>query len=288
MSAYNSGGVFSRAARTDGHLHGQGGDAVRAVDDVVLGSLVAQVGECRADVNLDALSHTLGDLHVVLAVHIFLDVGVQVVAGHLDTGVGNNPAERDDGNLRRTATDVDNHVTLGGFHVDTDTDGSGHRFENKIDVTAVGMLGRVANGTQLNLGRAGGDANHHPQRGREQPRTGVYHLDQAAHHLLAGREVGYHAVAQRTDGTYVVMRLFIHHLCLLADGNHLVGTAVEGYNRRLVNHDLVITDNNRVGRAKVHSNLLDKTKESHSYLQFDNLLFTIWQTSYGWRCRSES
>ena len=57
----------------------------------------------------------------------------------------------------------------------------------------------------------------------------MYHLDEAAHHLLTSREVGYHTVAQRADGTYVVVGLFIHHLSLSAHGNHLVGTAVQRY-----------------------------------------------------------
>ena len=207
----------------------------------------------------------------MLAVHILLNVSVKVITSHLDTGVGNNTTERDDGNLRRTTTDIDNHIALRGLNIDTDTDGSSHRFENQINITTIGMFGRVAYGTQLNLRRTRGNADDHAQRGREQSRTGMYHLNQSTHHLLTGREVGNYTIAQWADGTDVVVRLFIHHLCLLANGNHLVGTTVEGNNRRLVNNDLVITDNNRVGRAKVHGNLLDKTEKSHCFLSF--LLF---------------
>ena len=64
------------------------------------------------------------------------------------------------------------------------------------------------------------------------------------------------------------MRLLIHHLSLLAHGNHLVGAAVEGYYGGLVNHYLVITDDNGVGRSKVHGNLLDETEKSHIYTSF--------------------
>ena len=89
------------------------------------------------------------------------------------------------------------------------------------------------------------------------------HLDQSAHHLLAGREVGYHAVAQRTYGAYVVVCLLIHHLCLLAHGNHLVGAAVQGHHRRLVDHNLVVADDNCIGCAKIHGQLLSETKKTH-------------------------
>ena len=91
------------------------------------------------------------------------------------------------------------------------------------------MLGRVAYGTQLYFGRTRGYTNHHAQRRREQTVTSVHHLDQSAHHLLAGREVGNHTVSQRTYGTYIVMCLLIHHLGLLAHGYHLVGVAIQRY-----------------------------------------------------------
>ena len=64
--------------------------------------------------------------------------------------------------------------------------------------------------TQLHLRRTRGYADHRSQGGREKPVSCVNHLDESAHHLLAGREVGYHTVSQRTDGAYVVVRLFIH------------------------------------------------------------------------------
>ena len=94
--------------------------------------------------------------------------------------------------------------------------------------------------------------------------TCVHHLDKAAHHLLTGREVGNHTVAKGTDGADIVMCLFIHHLGHLSYGNHLVRTAVECHHRWFIYHDLVITDYNRVGRAKVHGQFLSKTKKSHS------------------------
>jgi hypothetical protein len=50
----------------------------------------------------------------------------------------------------------------------------------------------------------------------------MYHLDEAAHHLLAGVEVGNHTFAQRAHGADIVVCLFIHHLGLFAHGNHLV------------------------------------------------------------------
>ncbi len=89
------------------------------------------------------------------------------------------------------------------------------------------------------------------------------HLDQATHHLLASREVGNDSIAQGANGADIVVCLLIHHLGFLAHGNHLVGAAVQSHNRRLVNNNLIITDDDGVGGAEIHCNLLNKRKKSH-------------------------
>src|SRR5574344_1964963 len=91
----------------------------------------------------------------------------------------------------------------------------------------------------------------------------MHHVDKSAHHLLAGREVGNHTVAQRTDGANILLSLLIHPLGLIAYGNHLVGAAIESHSGRLINNDLIITDNDGVCRSKVHGYFLDKAKKSH-------------------------
>ena len=103
---------------------------------------------------LDTLCHTLAHLHIVLAAHVFLYVGGEVVTGNTDGVVAYDTSERDDCNLGRTTTDIHNHIALGSLNINTNTDSSSHWFEDKINVTSIGMLGRVANGTQLHLGRA--------------------------------------------------------------------------------------------------------------------------------------
>ena len=75
-----------------GNLHGQGGDLVRTVHHVVLGSFFSQIGQCRANIYLDTLSHALAHLHIVLRTHVVLDVGREVVASHLDAVVGHDTA----------------------------------------------------------------------------------------------------------------------------------------------------------------------------------------------------
>ena len=91
----------------------------------------------------------------------------------------------------------------------------------------------------------------------------MYHLYKSAHHQLARLEIGYHAIAQRTDSAYIWMFLLIHKFRLGSNSYHIVVT-VKGYDGRFVNSYLVITDNNSVGCSKVHGYFLNKRKESHS------------------------
>ena len=228
--------------------------------DVVLGLLVAEVGERGANVNLDALCHAFADAHVVLAAHIFLNVGGEVVAGHLDGVVRHDAAERNHGNLRRAAADVNHHVALRRIHVEADTDGSRHGFVKEEHVAAAGMLGRVAHGTQLYFGRAGGHADNHAQRRREEAMSFVYFLNKSAQHLLAGIEVGNHAVAQGTNHADAVVRLFVHQLSAVAHGNHLFRMLVERNDRRLVDSDAAVGDDDRVGCAEVDGQFLRERK----------------------------
>ena len=71
----------------------------------------------------------------------------------------------------------------------------------------------------------------------------VHHSDKAANHLLGSIEVGNHTIAQRADGFDVLVSFAVHHTRLLANGNHLLRIGVNGHNRRLVNHNLIVVDN---------------------------------------------
>ena len=228
------------------------------MDDIVLRCILAQVCQRGANMYFDALCHTLADLDVMLTAHILLNVCREVVASHADGVVAHNATQRDDSNLRASATNIDDHVALRSLYVNTNAQCGSHGFEYQIDVASVGMLCRVANRAELHLGAARRHTNHHAQRRREDTAARVDHLDKATDHLLASREVGDHAIAERADRADVGMLLLVHHLRLATDGNHLAAPSVQGHNGRLVHRDLIIADNDGVGRSQVHCYLLDK------------------------------
>ena len=59
----------------------------------VLGSILTQIREGRTYSNLDTLSHTLTDLHIVLTVHILLNISCQIISSRTDGVVGNDTTE---------------------------------------------------------------------------------------------------------------------------------------------------------------------------------------------------
>ena len=228
------------------------------MNDIIFGGVFTKFSQGGTRIDLNTFGHTLTDLHIVLTAHILLNVRSKVITRYADGVVGYDTTQGDNGNFRRTTTYIYNHVSFRSFHIDTDTDSGSHRFENQVDVTSAGMLGRVAHGTQLHFSTTRGDTDNHTERRREQTVAIIHHLYQTAYHLLASIEIGNYTVAKRTDGTYVFMGLFVHHLCLITHGNHLIGATVESYHRGLIHHNLTIGCNNGIGSTKVHRYFLRK------------------------------
>ena len=76
---------------------------------------------------------------------------------------------------------------------------------------------------------------------------GAHLLDHAANHVLGGIKVSNHTVAQGAHGADALMDLAVHLAGAFTHGDGLVGLGVEGDDRRLVNDDAVIMDDNGVG-----------------------------------------
>ncbi len=113
------------------------------------------------------------------------------------------------------------------------------------------MFRGVAHGADLHFGRSGGDAYHHAHRGAEPAALLARFLDESANHHFGRPEVGYDAFAQRAYGADPFGLASLHHLSFLAHGDHLAGRHFNGYDRRLVDHNLVVVDDDGIGRAEV-------------------------------------
>ena len=156
------------------NFHWEGGDSVRTVNNIVVGTLASQIGQRASHMNFDSFRHALAYFDIVLTSHVFLYFVVEIVAGYFDGIVRNYAAERNHCYLGCTAAYIHNHVSLGGFNVQTVFGvhsrfelflsyayGCSHGFENKVNVASAGMFGTVANGTQFHFGGTRRNADNH-------------------------------------------------------------------------------------------------------------------------------
>ena len=201
----------------------------------------------------------------MLLAEIVLDVAREHVAGRTDAVLLDQTAQGDHGDLRGTATDIDDHVALRRLDVEADTERRRHRFEDQEDIAAAGVLGGVAHGADLHFRGAGRDAHHNLEVGGEELGTAAAGLlDEAADHHLRRVEVGDHAVAQRPDGLDARAGPFVHQFGLGAEGDAFARIIVDSHDAGLIQHNLVILVNDGVGGTQIDSQFLIQKRESHS------------------------
>ena len=113
-------------------------------------------------------------------------------------------------------------------------DGGRHRLLDELRVGRAGPPGRLGDGAPLDLGDGRRHADQHA--GPVEPGHADA-LQQQPDHALGDVEVGDGAAAQRPHGDDVAGRAADHLPGLVAHGQHLAALAVEGDDRRLVQHD---------------------------------------------------
>ena len=170
----------------------------------------------------------------MLAAHVGLDRGVDVEAADAHGLEGDDAAEADDRRLAGAAADVDDHVADRFVDRQVGADGCGHRLLDQLRVGGAGPAGGVGDGAALDLGDRRRHADDHLRPGEAADADA---LQQQADHPLGDLEVGDRAAAQRTHGDDVAGRAADHLPRLATGGQHLAGLAVEGDDRRLVEHD---------------------------------------------------
>ena len=85
-----------------------------------------EFGNDAADGYLDLLRGGFTHADVVLLAEVILDIARKYVTGNADTVLDHDAAQRNHGDFGGAAADVDDHVALRGFHVETDSEGSSH------------------------------------------------------------------------------------------------------------------------------------------------------------------
>ena len=168
----------------------------------------------RADGDLDLLRRALTDHEVIHALDVLNDGGVHLIAADADGAARDDAAERDHGNLRRAAADIDDHAPRRFFDGKSRTDCCCHRFLDEICLSRARLLCSINDGTLLHLGDSRGHADHHT---RTNERLGTHRLaDEILQHRLRHVEVRNDAILHRANGHNVARGAADHLLCFLA------------------------------------------------------------------------
>ncbi|CCX54574.1 unknown [Bacteroides sp. CAG:1060] len=88
-------------------------------------------------------------------------------------------------------------------------------------------------------------------------------LDEASYHHLRSIEVCNDTIAQRADGLHAGVDLLMHQFGLLTKSDAFPRIVIYCYDTRLVQDNLIILINDRVGRSEVNCQFLIKKRKCH-------------------------
>lgn len=119
------------------------------------------------------------------------------------------------------------------------------------------MFGGIPHGTDLDIGRAGRNADHHADRRSEE-------IARHVTFLIMPRSISSvalkSAITPSFSGRIVLMfriGLLMHPAGLrITDSHQFTGVYVQRHDGRLVHHDLPVVNNQSIGRTQVDSQLL--------------------------------
>ena len=175
MSPASSGGVWSRVARTASTIACSGSSrawrtsalettTVRGRPETmsrprISASGSSGSGNAEPRVILTSSAVRSPSIRRVLLLHPGHDRLVEVVARGADRQRGDDPAQRDDGDLGGAAAHVDDHVAGGLVHGQPGADRGRHRLLDDVDPAGAGLVAGLLDGALLDRGDPAGDAD---------------------------------------------------------------------------------------------------------------------------------
>src|SRR3569832_70159 len=189
-----------------------------------------------ADLVFDLFGGGFADQRAVIAAHVVGDGLIEAVAADAHRGGVDDAVERNDGDLGRTAADVEHHRAARLTDRHAGADRRGHGFFEQIDFARASACRRFLDRAPFDLRRSARHADQHA-RARVEVAVLVHLVDEVLEHLLgdgAGRAAdhGLRLGADRGDGlraarafvlTHGDHRGFVQHDALAAYINKSVG-----------------------------------------------------------------
>lgn len=245
--------------RVDDHRLGQAGREVSTPHPLV--DLLAQ-GKGRPGRDLDVLGRAFTEEQGVFALHVSNDRLVDLVAADPHRSRRHDPAEADDRDIRRAATDVDDH--RGSRLVDgkARAEGCSHRLLDDVDPPSAGPQRRILERAPLDT-RDVARHPHHDARTKDRGRRDL--VDEPAQHALAHLRIGDDAIAQGADRGDRA-RCSTHHFLGSGARREQVGSAgAHRHDRRLVeDHSAAPLVDHRVGGPQVDGEVTTPESTPHA------------------------
>jgi hypothetical protein len=209
------------------------------------------------------LGGSLADQQVVPALDVVDDRLVHLVATDACRVGVDDPGQRNDGNLRRAAPDVDDHVSGRLRYGQSGTNRSRHGLFDQINLPRSRRHCRLADRALFDFGDSRRNRDHDA---RSNEALAVVHLhDEVTEHRLGDLEVCDDTVFHRPNRNDVARRAPEHLLGLFADGPDFVDTARiahDCHDAGFRNHDsLALRVDDRVRGSEVDGEIVGEPTE---------------------------
>ncbi len=153
------------------------------------------IGKGRAYVNLNHFGCALTNKHVVLAAHIIHYIQGKLITRYAYRLVANNAGQRYYCNFGSSAANINNHVTIRLFYINSNTYSSRHRLVYHFHILSAGLFRRIFYRTFFNLCNTRWDTdNHFIARWKQRFFSAVNHAYHFAYHTFGGSKIGYYSV----------------------------------------------------------------------------------------------
>src|SRR6185369_3191402 len=104
-----------------------------------------KVFHSSANLNFDLLGGSFTNQEAVIAAQSFHNIGGKFITGDTDTLVTNNTGKSNNRDTRCTTTNINDHIPNRFFHINTNSQRSGHGLMNKINFSCASLFCTITN-----------------------------------------------------------------------------------------------------------------------------------------------
>ena len=113
---------------------------IPAVNRIIVRRVI-NIHHCSTHFHFYPFRSSFSNIDIVLLAHILFNIVVEVITCNTDRFIIYNSTEGNNSNFTSTSTNVNNHISCGLHHVNTNSDSCSHRLMDKFNFFGPGLLG---------------------------------------------------------------------------------------------------------------------------------------------------